>query len=752
LSKSAWLIPAACGSHRLAFLIIRLSEARAYCRYIEIYFVSRYHDPELTTVIATLAAMTHRHSPKSTEGAEHSDDTERADDTRDEDIMPRKRILASAISAGLAIAGLAIAGTASSAGAAIPPAAASPASARPAVATLPGSVASFTGDTRVTGIVPAGEELAVQLWLRPRTAAATGFAQAVSTPGSPQFRHYLSPDAYAARFGATPAAVRAVESWLRASGFTGVTTDPERAYVQASATAATINHAFDVRLKLYAASATVNAGRAALRANDRPVSLPTTLAPLLLGVTGLDNAAPADTAIASKASAATCSAYYGQHSQGGLPKYLGRTSFPTPICGYSAKQLRAAYGASMTSTGKGQTIALIEQSPPDPKDFALLQDYAKVMGLPAPSRTRFAEKAFTKRCTGADGAPQVQEQAAPQIEEYMDVEAAYAMAPGATDLVVTSTICGSPSDPISQSLIDANQAVLDGSGHHPLASIVSNSWDSDPEGAQPASETSVEHAFLLQAVAEGVGMYFASGDYPGVSAPPDDPYAIAVGATTLGIGRTGNRLFETGWSTGQFDAQNGRWVSQYVNGGSGGGPSVAWRQPAYQRGVVPAALAQVHGRSGTWRSDPDIAASGDPATAMAVGLFSTSAAGKSVFYLTSGGGTSQATPMVAAMVADAQQGSKTPFGFIDPVLYKLAGTRAFLDVLPFTKITPVLYRAASCPVADCGVQGLLVFGVQSDNTAQGYHGQVTLKGYDNMTGLGTPNGQYFVSALRSLEK
>jgi hypothetical protein len=34
----------------------------------------------------------------------------------------------------------------------------------------------------------------------------------------------------------------------------------------------------------------------------------------------------------------------------------------------------------------------------------------------------------------------------------------------------------------------------------------------------------------------------------------------------------------------------------------------------------------------------------------------------------------------------------------------------------------------------------------------GYTGQVTLKGYDNMTGLGTPNGQKFVTALRKLEK
>ena len=34
----------------------------------------------------------------------------------------------------------------------------------------------------------------------------------------------------------------------------------------------------------------------------------------------------------------------------------------------------------------------------------------------------------------------------------------------------------------------------------------------------------------------------------------------------------------------------------------------------------------------------------------------------------------------------------------------------------------------------------------------GYTGQVTLKGYDNMTGIGTPHGQAFINALRGAER
>ena len=55
-----------------------------------------------------------------------------------------------------------------------------------------------------------------------------------------------------------------------------------------------------------------------------------------------------------------------------------------------------------------------------------------------------------------------------------------------------------------------------------------------------------------------------------------------------------------------------------------------------------------------------------------------------------------------------------------------------------------------CPAQFCGPLSLVTFDDQSPRLP-GYTGQVTLKGYDNMTGLGTPNGQPFITALRGLE-
>jgi hypothetical protein len=64
---------------------------------------------------------------------------------------------------------------------------------RPADALLPGSAVPFTSRTAASGNVSASKRLSIQVWLRPRTAAAQRYAAAVSTPGSRLFHHYLTP-------------------------------------------------------------------------------------------------------------------------------------------------------------------------------------------------------------------------------------------------------------------------------------------------------------------------------------------------------------------------------------------------------------------------------------------------------------------------------------------------------------------------------------------------------------------------------
>jgi subtilase family serine protease len=652
--------------------------------------------------------------------------------------VSRRRRLVSLAAAMAAIAAMTIVNLSGSAGA----------TPRQGYLRLAGSAAPFTSHGRATGAVAGPVRLTIQVWLRPgHLAAAEQYATAVSTPGSKLFHHYLSPGAYTARFGASRAAAHAVESWLSRQGFTGIHTDAQRNYVRATGAVAAIDAAFQIQVENYRSSASVNAGPYQLRANNRPVAIPRSLSRYVLGVTGLDNAAPRLPLMVSSGRrrgtagqrTAPCSHYYGQHHISGLPVHFGRTSFPTQICGYSAEQLRAAYGANMRNNGRGQTVSLVELGLA-PDMFQTLQDYAKADHFVAPSPQRYAELSLGQNTCGDPF----------NIEEQLDVETSYDMAPGANQLVVGGDACNN-GDFGLQGLFDADIVIIDGTpgSHHPLANISSNSWGPGND-TQPAIFTNIMHAYLVRAVAQGVGMYFASGDSSGVETP-DDPFCILVGGTSLGIGKHDRRLFETGWSTGFYRFERGTWLFEGENGATSGGPSLIWAQPGYQYGVVPRAMATAPGnRPGLVRSEPDIATDADLFTGFATGLLAFPKNKPPKFELLTVGGTSMASPTVAGIVADAQQGQHTAFGFTNPVLYRLNGTPAIRDILPSTSRTPSLFRGEACTVPICRHLSLATFDDQNPNML-GYTGQVTIKGYDNMTGIGAPRGQQFIRAMRRLD-
>ena len=167
--------------------------------------------------------------------------------------------------------------------------------------------------------------------------------------------------------------------------------------------------------------------------------------------------------------------------------------------------------------------------------------------------------------------------------------------------------------------------------------------------------------------------------------------------------------------------------------------------------MVPAGLAKAQGnRGGLVRAVPDISALADPFTGFNLGVLTFDNKGNpNGFAQGPGGGTSLAVPLVAGMVADAEQYQHHSFGFLNPALYRLTGTSAIHDALPITSKTPARYHGVACDVAFCGVLALITFDVQSFGT-EGYDGQVTRRGYDTMTGIGTPAGQNFVYALRKL--
>jgi subtilase family serine protease len=612
---------------------------------------------------------------------------------------------------------------------------------------LPGSVATTVTSAAVVGDAPSTQNLTIQLWLRSNQAGSTDYANAVSDPHSANFHHYLSPNAYTARFGPSQAATNAVRSWLRQQGFSHVSTDGQRNYVQATAPVSTIQTALQVQLKKYA----VTGSTEQVTSNDRNVTLPASIAGDVLGISGLNDtqpetelAAPNPTTAPTTAEADNCSSYYGQNLQNGLPALNGSTAFPTHVCGYTGTQLRDAYGMNATNTGKGVTVAYIEDATPY-KMFDTLTKWAAADGLPAPLPTNYSELSIG---SGSEcGNPGVG-------EEQLDIEAGYAMAPDQRQLLVGADTCAERHEGV-QVMFDASLAVLNGDGGHPLASIACNSWELQGESVSPAEYIDIAHSILLRAAGEGVGMYYSSGDNHGVSLPSSDPYALAVGGTSMAINAGNQRVFETGWSNDMERVQATGYADMGIGLAAGGGTSLLWAQPSYQKSVVPPAMSTppAGNKGGPSRAVPDISALADPTTGMSVGVIGMERDSKGVvtdfFYVVTKAGTSLAAPLVAGMVAAAEQSQPTSFGFINPKLYSLAGTSALHDILPVTSSTPAQYRGVYCADKACIGQPAAVWTF--DDQSKQSTNQVTAKGYDTMTGLGTPNGQSFISALRESE-
>jgi subtilase family serine protease len=572
----------------------------------------------------------------------------------------------------------------------------------------------------------------IQVWMAGREGAAQRFVDAVSTPGSPSYHRFLSPVAYTQRFGPRATQVRAVRSVLRRDGFSGVHASVDDDYVSATASAPGGDPASTVALRRrLGADAVAVTG---LGAGARPTRAPV---------------ADADARARAKAA---CSAYWGQKTQTFTPAFGGLTTAAIPVCGYSARQIRAAYGLTGADTGRRKTIALIQVGGPTDQ-FQALTDYAKRNGLPAPGAAQYREESIGH---GEDGGLHSACINGAAAEAALDSEAAYAMAPRADQLMVDGDSCLKGQSGYRQSLLDAELAPLTGNGTSAAAAVESVSYGlaGGPvsERSVPRSAVQASHAISLRAAAEGVSLLNASGDTPGIE-PPSDPDRTIVGGTTLGLGAHGGRLFETGWSTafGARKGTTGRWQNGGVEEGASGGASVLYREPAYQKGVVPAALA-ARGGGSAGRAIPDISADGDPASGMLMGLIVKTSSGRTFPYTPFvGGGTSQATPLVAGMVADAEQGGRADLGFLNPLLYSLSGTHAFRDVLPISPSAPpadrAIYRPGTVEIHHKFSRGFLVGLIDAQHTRGTT--QVTAPGYDTMTGLGTPNGSAFIRALRA---
>ena len=578
-------------------------------------------------------------------------------------------------------------------------------------AALAGSVPPWATSSNFKSASSGTDTGGFRFYLGWRGDAAAAATNAVKTG------QYLTPAQFRQRFAPSQSDVNTVTKWLSSQGFTVDYTPSNNLYVAAEGTVAQAAAAFGTSFKEYAVNGLT------LRAPSSAISVPSSLAGVVQAVAGLDETAAlvhtdhvgadAPGPSAGFRNSQPCSAYWGQKQSSVV--FHNQTLYYAP-CGYQPAQLRGAYGLTAAPDGSGQTVAIIDAyaSP------TILQDaneYSTRHGLPTFSGNQFSQVVAPGTYRRAENNRQD-----PQGwwgEETLDVEAVHSMAPGAKIVYV-----GAPNN--FQDLDAALNHVVD----RGLAQIVTNSYGWSGEDL-PNGFVKPYEDVLEQAAAEGIGVYFSSGDNgdeslvvgrPEPDYPASSPWVTAVGGTSLGVGATNNRLFETYWGTNRY-AVNGSTVdlsSQTWLYGGGGGISALFGVPSYQSGLATGG-----------RSVPDVSMVGDPNTGMLVGQTQSFPDGN-YYDEYRIGGTSLASPLLAGYMAVADEVAGHPHGFANPWFYS-AGPGSYNDV----------FKSGSDPAGDVRVD--YVNGVDgadgTKTTVREFGVTLSLKsvpGFDDATGLGTP--------------
>jgi len=574
-------------------------------------------------------------------------------------------------------------------------------------------------------------------WNNPSKVEA--LAQAVSDPKSSSYGQYLTPSQFHQQFAPSQSQVGAVQSWLRSQGFSVEYTPGNNLYVSAEGTVAQAQTAFGTGFGLYTVSGL------SLRSPSSDVSIPSSLAGIVTGVLGLDDSvqfvftnhtvgdAPPPAAFVS---AHPCSTYWGQNQAVGFTNPYGTGTLPYAPCGYTPQQIKGAYGISGYD-GSGQTVAIIDAyaAPTIVQD---VNQWSINRGLPtltanqlvqvvAPGTYNHPEKGIAQDPQGWYG------------EETLDIEAVHGMAPAAKIVYV-----GAPNN--FQDLDAALNYVVD---RH-VASIVTNSYGFRTE-ILPQGYIKPYESIILQGVVTGIGIYFSSGDnndeslvvgYTTTDWPASSPYVTAVGGTSLAVGASNNYLFETAWGTKTSSWTGTTWSPTPPGSwlyGSGGGVSRIFPEPSYQVGVVPKSVFTAQSRTG--RAVPDISAVGDPNTGYLIGETQTFPNGTIAYSEYRIGGTSLSSPLVAGIMALADQAAGHPHGFANPLFYSLAGSAAFTDIThPSSTIAVVRANYVNSIDASAGV----VYRLRTMDQTLSLNAS---PGYDDVTGLGTPTSS-FLSALK----
>lgn len=379
----------------------------------------------------------------------------------------------------------------------------------------------------------------------------------------------------------------------------------------------------------------------------------------------------------------------------------------TPIYGfpcYGPYDLAKAYDFPANLDGRGQTIVIVDAygSPTIRTDLAHFDGY---FGVAAPPSFTIINAAGT----GATGSGAL---AGWQVETSLDVEYAHAMAPGANIVLAVSA---------TDNNYDINAAEAQVFPKYPGA-IVSQSFGDWETDATAGTSFSDEHKIFMRAARLGDTLLASAGDAGATwtqytkttspalaSYPASDPLVTGVGGTQGspypgGLEVSGHYGAEATWNEPQFDAA------------TGGAPSKLFRAPSWQRPVT----------GYRTRTVPDVAYNAAIEGGVEVIL------GPNIYLV---GGTSCGSPQWAAIFALANQARESagqdPLGVANATLYKLGEGQMRSREDGGDAEAPAVFHDI----------------VAGNNALDSKVGFAARRGYDLVTGWGTPDVTTLVAAL-----
>jgi subtilase family serine protease len=392
------------------------------------------------------------------------------------------------------------------------------------------------------------------------------------------------------------------------------------------------------------------------------------------------------------------------------------------IACYSPEQLESAYDLEPLfksgDDGRGETIVIVDcfGSPTISTDLAT---FDKAFHLPEPPALTIVTPAgpIPPWDDSGDG---------PMLawggETSLDVEYAHAMAPGARIVLVETPVAETEGTAGFPQIVSAEEWAIENED----PAVISQSFGAT-EGTFPSVKSILdlqgayemaEHDDVTVLAATGDDGSTDSSEVSGpdlftkraVDWPSTDPLVTAVGGTQLHLNAAGVRLLpDNVWNDSNLLG---------TPAAGSGGTSWVFPRPSFQSGV--ATIVGAH------RGVPDVSLSAAQDGGAIV--YESFPGVAPAFYVV--GGTSEATPLFAGIVAVADQAVGRHLGWLNPDLYTLAAEHA-------------------AGIVDITIGSNTVTFQQSGKTVT-VPGYAATPGYDLASGLGTVDAAALVQELKTL--